>query len=383
VKDIAFALSGLGQKKLRSVLLIFCVFIAFLIFTLLSAFQLSLRSDAAGPANRLVATNRISPAQSLPIAYAGRIARLPGVKDVSWAQWFGGYFREPRNAIASYAVDVESFIRVSPDIVLPDDQKQAFIANRDGLLVGRDVAELYGWTINQRIPFTTSIWQRADGEYTWPVVIRGIYDLPAGSAPANVAYLHYDYFDDARAWSNDQIGMVIVKPKSRANNEPVIAAIAREFENSAAQVKAVTEAAYRASFIAQRADIGAIVVAVTGASFFTILLVVGTSMATAVRERTGELAVLKTIGFRPSRLARIIVLETMLIALIGGLAGLAAGTVLAGEARQMDSTFAGMQFSPELAAIAISLMLAFGLITGLLPALQAMRVNVIAALQRS
>jgi putative ABC transport system permease protein len=190
-------------------------------------------------------------------------------------------------------------------------------------------------------------------------------------------------FDDARAWSNDQIGMVIVEPKSRADNEPVIATIAREFENTSTQVKAMTEAAYRASFIAQRADIGAIVVAVTGASLFTILLVVGTSMATAVRERTGELAVMKTIGFRPNRIARIIVLETMLIALTGGLSGLAAGTLLASQVRQMDSTFAAMQFTPALAGIAIGMMLAFGLVTGLLPALQAMRVNVITAMQRS
>lgn len=383
MRDIGFALTGLGRKKLRSALLIFCVFIAFLIFTLLAAFQLSLGSDAGGPANRLVATNRISPAQSLPIAYAGRIARLPGVKDVTWAQWFGGYFQDPRNAIASYAVDAASFIRVSPDVLLPDDQKQAFIANRDSLIVGRDLAERNGWTLGQRIPFTTSIWQRSDGGYTWPVVIRAIYDLPAGSAPANVAYLHYDYFDDARAWSNDQIGMVIVEPGSRAGNETVIATIAREFENTSTQVKAVTEAAYRASFIAQRADIGSIVIAVTGASFFTLLLVVGTSMATAVRERTGELAVMKTIGFRPGRLARIIVWETVLISLIGGLAGLAAGTLLADQVRQLDATFAAMQFTPILATIALGLMLAFGLLTGLLPARQAMRVNVITALQRS
>jgi putative ABC transport system permease protein len=384
--DLGLILSGLGRKSFRTGLLAFAIFIAFLIFTVLGAFRVSL--ETAGDAsndNRLAVSNRINFTEPLPLAYLNRIQQIEGVSNVSYSMWFGGFFQEERNFLLAFAVEPDSYTQIYKDLNIPEDQRQAFVSGRDSLLVGRQTAERFGWTLGQQIPISSNIWRRRDGSNTWPVVVRAIYD-GSDTAGAVAVYLNYEYFDEARAFANDTVGNFNVQTVSADANDAVIRAIDEQFANSRAETETVTEAAFQAAFIDQQGNLGLIILGVTGAAFSTVLLIVGNAMVGAVRERTGEIAVMKTLGFSAGRIGRIVVGETMLLAFIGGGLGLLVGWgILTGgrEALGAFSPFFGtLRFSPAVLLPALGFMILLGGVTGIVPAWNAMRVNVITAFRR-
>lgn len=386
MSDLRLILSGLGRKPLRTGLLIFAIFIAFLIYGVLAAFQASLE-NAAGPSssNRLVVANRINFTQPLPLAYVNRIQNIEGVSDVSYSNWFGGYYQEPRNFLLTFAVEPESYTRIYSEYVMPPEQRQAFIANRDSVMVGRAVAEQYGWQLGQQIPLSSNVWRRKDGTSTWPVVIRAIYDGKDANTAAGSVFLHFEYLDEARAFGQDTVGIVQIVTPGADQNDAVAQRVDAQFANSRAETETLSEQAFNAAFIDQQGNIGLIILGVTGAAFVTILLIVGNAMAGAIRERTGEIAVMKTLGFTSGRLAGIVVGETLLLAALGGLAGLALAGVLVGALSGIPALaqfFGGMRLTPQIALSAIGFMTALGLITGAVPAFNAIRVNVITAFRR-
>lgn len=384
--DLGLILSGLGRKSFRTGLLAFAIFIAFLIFTVLGAFRVSL--ETAGDSsndNRLAVSNRINFTEPLPLAYLNRIQQIEGVNNVSYSMWFGGFFQEERNFLLAFAVEPESYTQIYKDLNIPEDQRQAFVSGRDSLLVGRQTAERFGWTLGQQIPISSNIWRRRDGSNTWPVVVRAIYD-GSDTQGAVAVYLNYEYFDEARAFANDTVGNFNVQTVSADANDAVIRAIDEQFANSRAETETVTEAAFQAAFIDQQGNLGLIILGVTGAAFSTVLLIVGNAMVGAVRERTGEIAVMKTLGFSAGRIGRIVVGETMLLAFIGGGLGLLVGWgILTGgrEALGAFSPFFGtLRFSPAVLLPALGFMILLGGVTGIVPAWNAMRVNVITAFRR-
>jgi putative ABC transport system permease protein len=386
VSDFRLILSGLGRKPVRTGLLIFAVFIAFLIYGVLAAFQSSLENaSGSSSSNRLVVANRINFTQPLPLAYVNRIQNVEGVVDVSYSNWFGGYYQEPRNFLVTFAVEPESYTRIYSEFVVPDDQRQAFIANRDSIMVGRSVAEQYGWQVGQQIPLSSNIWRRRDGTSVWPVVIRAIYDGKDADTSTGSVFVHFEYLDEARAFANDTIGVIQIVTTNAAQNDAVAGRVDALFANSRAETETLSEAAFNAAFIDQQGNIGLIILGVTGAAFATILLIVGNAMAGAIRERTGEIAVMKTLGFTSGRIGRIVVGETLLLALMGGLLGLGSGTVLTNTLSSipaLNQFFGGMRITPEIAVSAIAFMAALGFITGAVPAFNAMRINVITAFRR-
>lgn len=384
--DIGLILAGLGRKPFRTGLLVFAIFIAFLIYSVLGAFRVSLESagDASGE-TRLAVSNRINFTESLPLAYLSRIQQVEGVRDVSYSMWFGGYFQEERNFLLAFAVEPDSYTRIYPDLNLPEEQRQAFVQSRDGIVVGRDVADRFGWAVGQQIPISSNIWRRSDGSNTWPVVVRGIFE-GSDTQGAGAVLINYEYFDEARAFANDTVGNFNVQTVNADVNDRVIQEIDALFANSRAETETVTEAAFQAAFVDQQGNLGLIILGVTGAAFITILLIVGNAMAGAIRERTGEIAVMKTLGFTSGRIARIVVGETIALALIGGLLGLAIGWVVLTAGREALSAFSpffgGLRFTPDVLWPAFGLMGALGVITGAAPAWSAMRVNVISAFRR-
>lgn len=384
--DFGLVLAGLGRKPLRTGLLVFAIFIAFLIYAVLGAFRVSLESagDASGE-TRLAVSNRINFTESLPLAYLSRIQQVEGVRDVSYSMWFGGYFQEERNFLLAFAVEPDSYTRIYPDLNLPEDQRQAFVQSRDGIIVGRNVADQFGWQVGQQIPISSNIWRRTDGTNTWPVVIRGIFE-GSDTQGAGSVLINYEYFDEARAFANDTVGNFNVQTVSPDVNDRVIQEIDALFANSRAETETVTEAAFQAAFVDQQGNLGLIILGVTGAAFITILLIVGNAMAGAIRERTGEIAVMKTLGFTSGRIARIVVGETIALALIGGLLGLGIGWMVLTAGREALSAFSpffgGLRFTPDVLWPAFGLMGALGVITGAAPAWSAMRVNVISAFRR-
>ena len=384
--DLGLILSGLGRKSFRTALLAFAIFIAFLIYTVLGAFRVSL--ETAGDASsetRLAVSNRINFTEPLPLAYLNRIQQVEGVRDATYSMWFGGFFQEERNFLLAFAVEPDSYTRIYSDLNIPEDQRQAFVNSRDGLLVGRQTAERFGWTLGQQIPISSNIWRRRDGSNTWPVVIRAIYD-GSDTAGATAVYINYEYFDEARAFANDTVGNFNVQTVSPDVNDTVIRAIDAQFANSRAETETVTEAAFQAAFIDQQGNLGLIILGVTGAAFSTVLLIVGNAMVGAVRERTGEIAVMKTLGFSSGRIGRIVVGETLLLSFIGGGLGLLIGWVLLTGGREVlggfSPFFGTLRFSPAVLWPALGFMLVLGGVTGLVPAWNAMRVNVITAFRR-
>lgn len=386
MSDFRLILSGLGRKPLRTGLLIFAIFIAFLIYGVLAAFQSSLENAAGvSSSNRLVVANRINFTQPLPLAYVNRIQGIEGVADVSYSNWFGGYYQEPRNFLLTFAVEPESYTRIYSEFVMPEDQRQAFITNRDSIMVGRSVAEQYGWELGQQIPLSSNIWRRRDGTSVWPVVIRAIYDGKDTSTSTGSVFVHFEYLDEARAFANDTIGIIQIVTTDASQNDAVASRVDSQFANSRAETETLSEQAFNAAFIDQQGNIGLIILGVTGAAFVTILLIVGNAMAGAIRERTGEIAVMKTLGFTSGRIGRIVIGETLLLALLGGLLGLALASVLTNQLSSipaLNQFFGGMRITTQIALSAAGFMAALGFITGAVPAFNAMRVNVITAFRR-
>jgi putative ABC transport system permease protein len=383
VKDIGLSLAGLGRKKLRTGLLIFAVFIAFLIYTVLAAFSSALTAAAGSSSgNRLTVSNKINFTQSLPLSYVNRVSTIEGVSDVSYSMWFGGYFQEQRNFLLAFAVEPESYTRIYKEYVAPPEQIQDFINIRDSVMVGRTMADRFGWKLGQQIPLSTNIWTRSDGSNVYPVVIRAIFDGATPTTSTDAIFIPYEYFDDGRAFANDQIGNIHVVTTGSDQNDRVISELDALFANSRAETRTTTEEAFNAAFIDQQGNIGLIVLGVMGAAFFTILLIVGNAMAGAIRERTGEIAVMKTVGFTSSRIAGIVIGETLLISLIGGVIGVALAVFVIAAIRSTGAFFGPMALTPQIGLTAVALMVLLGVLTGAIPAWNAMRVNVVTAFRR-
>ncbi len=372
------------RKKIRTSLTVLSVLVAFLLFALLNAIGYAFRSgEDVSSAERLVVINKISLINPLPISYQARIASTPGVADVTHASWFGGYYQDPRNQFAQFPVDAKAYFGLYPELIIPPEQLEAFAKNRIGTVVGRELAEKFGWKIGDRIPIMSTIWPKADGDRTWEFDLEGIFrtDDPRGSS----AYMlfNYDYFEEARGFGKGTAGWYILRIAPGADAVEVANAIDAQFANSPSETETSTEAAFAASFAKQFGNIAMIVQLILGAVFFTLLLVAGNTMSQSVRERIPELAVLKTVGFRDVSVLGIVLSESILIIMMGGLLGLGIGWVLVqGAAREMGASLPGVYLSPEAMLFAVGIMIGAGILAGLFPALKAMRLSIVDALAR-
>ena len=216
-------------------------------------------------------------------------------------------------------------------------------------------------------------------------MVRAIYDGD-GKTPTSAVYIHYKYLDEARAFAKDTIGNVIVTTAAADQNDRIVQEIDTLFQNSPAETKTTTEEEFNAAFINQQGNLSQIILAVTGVAFLTILLIVGNAMSGAIRERTGEIAVMKTVGFTSGRIARIVVGETLMISIAGGVLGVAVAAILVAGLGTLGSSFSAffstLSLTPLIVLIGLVLMVALGALTGAIPAWNAMRINVISAFGR-
>ncbi|GAB2892236.1 ABC transporter permease [Microbulbifer echini] len=384
MNDLYLIYKNMTRKPLRLFLTCFAIFIAFLIFGAVTSLKTALNSSVALSAdNRLVVFNRINFTQSLPIAYFEKVAAVEGVEDVTHLNWFGGYFQEPSRQIVTLAVDPESYLRVYQEIVIPENQKQAWLNNRQGALVGEKLAQIYGWKVGDRIPISSNIFTHKDGGYTWEFEVSGIFKGDTEQYDTRQMLIHYKYFMETQTFGDDWIGWMALTTKDPSLNEKVAKTIDDNFANSQSETDTSTEKSFNKAFIEQIGNIGLIIFSVVFTAFFTILIVVGNTMALAVRERTGEIAVLKTLGFSSQRIFRMVLSESLLIALIGGLSGLAAAWLLVEGVKTFLARFLpNLILDSHIAVQALLYMLLLGLITGLLPAFNALRLNIVSAFNR-
>jgi putative ABC transport system permease protein len=386
MSDLYLVWRNLTRKRLRFALTLFSILVAFLIHGVLSAFGESLSAgDNPGADERLVTVNRINFTQPLPIAYLQKIRALEGVRLVTHQAWFGGYVREPRNLVTTFAVDPETFLDTyGGPLGLGAAEIAAFRASRQAALVGKNLAQKQGWKLGDRIPLQSNIYQRGDGSSVWEVEIAGIFPGTEAMSDANRVLIHYDYLDEGRTFGTDQTGMIIVTPADPRHNERIARAIDALFANSAWETQTDTAKAFNKAFVAQLGNIALIITSVVSAAFFTILLIVGNTTMLAIRERTTEIAVLKTLGFRATRIFRLVLAESMFLSLLGGLAGLGLAALVVAVLRQPLSGMVGeLALGSGIVLRALGIMLALGLVTGLLPAWGAMRLNIVQALGRN
>ena len=385
MKYFGLVWKNVWRKKIRTSLTLLSVFVAFLLFALLSAIGYAFKGgEDVADAERLIVIDKVSLINPLPQAYRNRIASTPGVHSVAHASWFGGFYQEPRNQFGQFPTNPYEYFSMYPELKMPQEQLDAWAKNRQGAVVGREIADQFNIKVGDRIPIQATIWTKSDGSRTWDFDIEGIFetDDPRGST-AFMLFQH-DYFEEARAFAKGTVGWYVLRVEPGADPVQVSNAIDLQFANSPNETETSTEAAFAQSFAKQFGNIALIVTLILGAVFFTLLLVSGNTMSQSVRERISELAVLKTLGFSDRSVLGVVLSESILIMLMGGLLGLGVGWVLVqGAAQAMGAFLPGIYLSPQSILIAIAVMIGAGIVAGVFPALKAMRLSIIDALARA
>ena len=385
MKYFGFIWRNVWRKKIRTSLTMLSVLVAFLLFALLSSIGYAFKSGAdAADAERLIIIDRVSLINPLPIAYRNRVAATDGVHSVTHASWFGGYYQDPKVQFPQFPVAPFEYFSMYPELRMPQGQLDSWAKNRQGAVIGRELAEQFNIKVGDRIPIQATIWTKADGGRTWEFDIEGIFesDDPRGST----AFLlfQYDYFEEARAFGKGTVGWYILRVNPGADPVQVSNTIDLQFANSPNETETSTEAAFAQSFAKQFGNIALIVTLILGAVFFTLLLVSGNTMSQSVRERISELAVLKTVGFSDRSVLGIVLAESVVIMLMGGLLGLGIGWLLVqGAAKAMGAFLPGIFLSPQAMLTALVIMIGAGIVAGVFPALKAMRLSIIDALARA
>lgn len=384
MKDLYLIYKNMTRKKMRLFLTCFAIFIAFLIFGAVTALQGALNSGIEMSAdNRLVVVHKTNFTVTLPYSYVNKIKSIDGVKDVTHANWFGGYYQEPANQIVTMAVEPETYFDVYSELVVDPQQKARWLGNRTGMLVGERIARVNNWQIGDRIPISSNIFSNNDGGHTWEFTVDGIFSAEDSQVDTGYIVFHYNYFKESNTWGVSDVGWLILTTTDSSLNEVVAKAIDDNFANSQAETDTSTEKAFNKAFIEQIGNIGLIIFGVVFMAFFTILVVVGNTMVLAIRERTAEIAVLKTLGFSSKRIFTMVLAESCLLAFLGGLLGLgAAHLLLQGASEQLARFLPNLVMDQGTVLQALGYMLLLGLITGMAPAIRALRLNIIAGFSR-
>lgn len=385
MKHFPLIWSYLWRRKWRTIFTLLAALFTFALFGVLVATNVAfgMGVDVSG-ADRLIVIHKISLIMPLPIAYKERIKAMPGVEAVTHMNWFGGVYQDPKNFFAQMAVDTPTFFDLYPEYVVPPDQKKAWEADRAGAIAGRDLAQRFGWKVGDKIPIRGTIFSKKDGSRLWEFNLDGLYGPGKKGVDATQFFFHYEYLKEAASRGGDLVGWYTIRIADANRAGEISKRIDALFANSSYETKTSTEKAFAQGFANQIGNIGAIVRYVVSAVLFGMLLVIGNTMAQSVRERTNELAVLKTLGYGNGLVLFLVIAESCLLALCGaGLGLLFSWGVLTPLVGKMLKQFLPVFFIPAwgiLLGIGIALLL--GILTGLLPGIQAMRLRIVDALRK-
>jgi putative ABC transport system permease protein len=376
--------AGLFRKKARTILTLLSVCIAFLLFGLLHAVKVAFESGAdSADAKRLLTTARYSIIEPLPLSYLRRIEQVPGVVDVAYADWFGAKYQNESNAFPVFAVDPRRYLDMYPEFTIAHDQREAFIKTRTGAVAGRRLVERFGWRLGQKLPISSEIHPKADGSMHWEFDLVGILDAddPTVRGNTDIVLINVAYFDEARQSNKGRTGWYIERIADPIQAHAIAAAIDALFMNSPDETKTQPEKEFAIGFAKQVGDIGALVMRILAAVFFTILLLTGNTMAQSIRERVPELAILKTIGFSDGKVTMLVLAEAVVMLLLGSSLGmLATASLLPVLNRATGGRFPPLFVHSGTWLVALSIATALALAIGLPPALRARRLKIIEAL---
>ena len=379
----SFVIANLFRKRTRTILTLLSVIMAFVLFGLLQSVNslFNAGADFVG-ATRLMTQARVSFTQPLPTGMVPKLEAVPGVERVAYSMWFGGVWQE-NTPLFVFAIDPLRYRDVYPEYVMPDEQWQTFAHTRTAMIAGKMLADQYGWKVGQKIPISSNIYPQKNGSKAWAFDLVGIFDGKddAWRKQTNIAFIQSEYFDEANSFNlKGRTNFFILKLADSKQAQAVSKTIDAMFENSPDETKTQTEKDFNLGFVKQIGDIALIVHWILFAVFFTLLLVVGNTMAQSVRERVPELAVLKTLGFTDGSVLFFVLAEAFSLCLFGGLLGLVLATALGA----MVEKGTGGQFVVRLAAgvwsIGILAIVLMSLAVGLLPGLRARRLRIVDAL---
>ena len=378
MKFLPLILANLKRHKIRTTLTILSVVAALFLFASLRSVLTTLRTNAQfGGARRLVTLNATGLVFPMPVSYANKIKSLRGVHSVSWANWFGGKYGDNKAFFGQFAIDPESYLAMYPEVAMPAEQKEAFLREKTAAVIGTRLAERFGWKLGQNVTLEGTIFPGA-----WTFTIRGIYTPTNPAIGDDQMFFHWDYFDE-RVGRWGQAGWFIVEMDSTADAGTVAKALDDQFRNSSTATKTGTEQAFQASFAGMLGNLSLLLGFIGTAVVFAILLVTANAMMMSANERTGEVAVMKTIGYSDRTLFGLVLAEAGLIAIVGSGLGL-------GIAKGFYPVvkFNGFGFLPGFhvtaatmawgALLTVVLMLA----SGLIPALRAARMPIVQALRK-
>ncbi|MGD1146474.1 MAG: FtsX-like permease family protein [Thermoanaerobaculaceae bacterium] len=370
--------ANLLRKKIRTTLTIGSFMVALFLYGLLVAIRAAFggNADVAG-VDRLNVINKTSLIMPLPYSYKERLAAMPGITGVTFATWFGGIYQDEKNFFPQFAVEPETWLKVYAEFIVPDAQRKAFLADRQGCLIGRKLAKRFGFKVGDRIPLRGTIWTG-----TWEFNVAGIYDGNRPEVDTTPLLFRYDYLEERRNWGKGTVGWYVVKLASPDDAVKITKNIDDAFANSPYETLTQTEKAFAASFAKQMGNIEFLVIVIGSVVFFTLLLVAGNTMAIAVRERTPELAVLKTVGFTDLGVLGLVMAETLIIAGQGGVFGLLLAKFFTLGGDPTGGFLGNFYLGWGSLGLGFALALAVGIVSGILPAVSAMRLKVVDALRR-
>ena len=382
MKYLPLLWANLRRKRLRTILTFASVVVAFLLFGLLKGVQYALTGGAelAGQ-DRLVTQHKISIIQSFPLSYLDRIRGIDGVRAATSQSWFGGIYQDDRNQLNVFAVDAESFAEVYPEYGTAE-QKRAWLADRAGAFVGSQIAERFGWNVGDTVPMRSNIYSKRDGSNTWDLNISAIYHIEDGDNSS--VFFHYDYFNEARTFFNDEIGWVVLRIDDPNRGPDIAKQIDAMFANSSAETRTTSESAFLQGFANQMGNIAAIVTVVAAAVFFTMLLVTANAMQQAVRERVAEIAVLRTLGYSNALVIALVLAEGLGITVLGAALGLWLGNgVTASVGSQVQTFLPLLEVPPAAFVTGAVIAVALGVLSCALPCTQIWRLSVVEQLRRT
>ena len=373
---------SLMRRKVRTAFTFGCIVVSFMLFGFLTivngAFTAGI--DFAG-ADRLWMFDKVSIIQFVPISYLQDILRTPGVEAAVDCTWFGGVYQDKPSQFATFATDIDEYLKLYPEFKVPPDQLKNTLADRQGAIVGRDTATKYGWKVGDRIPIKGDIWMTKDGQ-EWDFNIDGIYD--GGPNVDKTQFLfRYEYFDENRRNGKGNDSWYVIKLTDPSQGATVAATLDDHFANSQAETKTQPEKAVVADFAKQTGNIGLMLTMILTVVFAMILLIVGNTMAQSVRERTSEVGVLKTLGFSDGTILMLVLSESVLVSVVGGWLTLVLMYYFVGHGSFNMAMLPLFVFKKSSLIIGLALALGLGIAAGIIPAMAAMRLKITDALRRN
>jgi putative ABC transport system permease protein len=382
MKFLLLVLKSARRSRRRTALTALSVAIAVFLFASLRAVLDGFNAGAAGSSSsRIVTIRSTSLIFSMPETHLNRIRNTEGVSDVTYANWFGGIYKDPRNFFGQFAVDPVSYLRMYPEVQLSPEEKQAFIEDRTGCIVGDGLAQTYGFKVGDRIVLQVGIPVYGDQDY--PFTIRGIYKA-GGTAVDNQSMMFHWKYADERALQKGQIGWFTIKIDNPDRAADIARTIDQQFANTPYETKTDTEAQFMSSFASMFGNLNLLLGSIAAAVVTTTLFVAANTMAMSVRERTTEIAVMRTLGF-PSRVIFLLIAgEGLLISIAGGVLGaVLAWLIVNGQALGVSGGFVPVfGVSATNAGIGVLISIGIGIVAGLVPAVLASRLKIVDALRR-